>query len=122
MILDFIKDHGDCVQYTKTKEPGSFLTHTVSIQINELVLSASLRENIYIDFNNPIIHAVLPCAIGYSLSCTKDFCSDHECILNQEPIVQEEDIRNKRKSKFPLRVYNTMMDYYIKNQKSNHVK
>ena len=113
MILDFIDEHHDAVHYFVVKETGHFVTHTVSIERDHMVLSASLRKDVYICPKNPIKPCiVLPTFVSYALSCNKQ-CADSECLLNERPFIQERDLRDKRGSKFPLRVYNTMLDYYI---------
>ena len=113
MILDFIDEHHDAVRYIVAKETGHFVTHTVSIEHNHMILSASLRKDIFICPKNPVQHCiVLPTFVSYALSCEKQ-CNDLGCFLNQSPFIQESNLRAKHDSKFPLRVYNTMLDYYI---------
>lgn len=113
MILDFINEHYDSVQYYTTKEPGHFITHNVYIEAEDMLLSASLRKDIFMNLNtqNTVLYSVLPSTIAYSFGCTKP-CGNYECAFNYKPIVQEAHVKTK-KSKFPLRLYNRMLVYYI---------
>ena len=120
IILDFIEQHQDSVQYTRTKETGSFITTTVFIEADNMILRASLQNDIF--FHPSMAHSILPTKVSYSFQCTHT-CNDNECIFNQTPVICEAQI-NKKESKFPLLVYNTMMDYYYMkmNDAINNVK
>ena len=111
LIMDFISKHHDVVTYSKVKESGSFITHNVCIEAEHMVLSASLRKNVYLSPEKLLYHEI-PNEIAYSLDCTKR-CSDKECPLSQTPIIHEASTASKQ-AKFPLLVYNTMLDHYIK--------
>lgn len=109
IVLDFIEKHHDVVQYSKTKESGSFITHNVTIEAEHMALSASLRKNVFMK-PSALLYYEIPNEIAYSFDCTKR-CGNPQCSFNQTPIICEAPTSSK-KAKFPLLVYNTMLDYY----------
>ena len=110
VILDFIDKNWEAVQYTRVKEPGSFITHTVFIEAENMILSASLQKDVYL--HPSMIHAIVASNVSYSLQCTKPCCND-ECALQQTPVIKTASVNDKKQARFPLRVYNTMLSCYL---------
>ena len=107
MIMDFIQDNKDSVQYTKENASTAYglhigKTHTVKIETDEVVLSASLTKY------KPFVLGV-PCTkeneASCSLVCKKPYTTKNNRVFFGT-ILHESDA-------FSGKVYKKMLDNYI---------
>ena len=109
VILDFIKDNHDSVEYRKTTKQDQFhddigTTHRVSIRANDKVLVAELTTYKY---SYPFRES----DVSYTFSCKKP-CEKQDCILQNVGI-------HKQNDNFAFKVYTKMLNNYIANIAKN---
>lgn len=114
-ILNFVEKHCDDIHYTMWEDPGKAIFHQTYIEAEGMSLITTLQRVIAY---KPL-YSVKSDRITLSFNCNEK-CNQKDCMFNHAPLIINAICDSGKQSRFPLAIYNKMVNYHIaKNGVSN---